>query len=206
MALTAIALNCTLKRSGAEPSSTDRLLGEVVAALKAEGVETTETIRIADHDVKAGVTSDEGDGDAWPSLRRRILSADILIFGGPIWLGQPSSIAKRVLERFDAFLGETDDEGRTPAYGKVAVVATVGNEDGAHHVSAELFQALNDVGFSLPAAAATYWTGEAMHKTDYKELARTPEPTARATKMLARNAAHLARLLQKDPYPDGRGE
>ena len=201
MAPTAIALNCSLKRSGGEPSSTDKLLGQVIAALKAEGVETIETIRVADHDVKPGVSSDEGDGDAWPGLRERILSADILIFGGPIWLGQPSSIAKRVLERMDAFLGEADEQGRTPAYGKVAVAAIVGNEDGAHHVSAELFQALNDVGFTIPAAAAAYWTGEAMHKTDYKDLDHTPEPTAQATKMLARNAAHLARLLAGSCYP-----
>jgi multimeric flavodoxin WrbA len=201
MTLTAIALNCSLKRSGGEPSSTDRLIAEVSAALKAEGVETLETVRVADHDVRPGVSSDEGDGDAWPALRQRILAADILIFGGPIWLGQPSSLAKRVLERFDAFLGETDDKGRTPAYGKVAVAAIVGNEDGAHHVSAELFQALNDVGFTIPAAAATYWTGEAMHKTDYKELGETPAPTAKATAMLARNAAHLARLLRGAGYP-----
>jgi hypothetical protein len=101
----------------------------------------------------------------------------------------------------DAFLGETDERERTPAYGKVAVAAIVGNEDGAHHVSAELFQALNDVGFTIPAAGVTYWTGEAMHKTDYKDLEKTPGPTAQATRMLARNAAHLARLLKGAAYP-----
>src|SRR3546814_7716715 len=86
----------------------------------------------------------------------------MLVFGTPVWLGQPSSIAKRVLERMDAFLSETDDQGRMPSYSKVAVVAIVGNEDGAHAISAQLFQALNDVGWPISAVAACYWVGEAM--------------------------------------------
>jgi multimeric flavodoxin WrbA len=201
MPLTAIALNATLKPSTGKPSSTDRLLGEIAAALKSEGVETVETIRLADHDIKPGVTSDEGEGDAWPALRARILAADILILGTPIWMGQPSSVSKRVLERMDAFFPEADDKGRTPAYGKVAVVAVVGNEDGAHHVSAELFQALNDVGYTLPAAAVTYWVGEAMGDVDYVDLPETPKTIDQTTKMLARNAAHLAGLLSGKTYP-----
>ena len=72
----------------------------------------------------------------------------------------------------DAFLGETDDRGRMVSFDRVALVAVVGNEDGAHHVSAELYQALNDVGFTLPANAVTYWVGEAMGSTDYKDLGR----------------------------------
>src|SRR3954447_26454382 len=44
----------------------------------------------------------------------------------------------------DAFIYDLDDAGRMKTYGKVALVAVVGNEDGAHHVSAEMFQALND--------------------------------------------------------------
>lgn len=93
----AIALNCSLKPSDGEDSSTDRMIGLIVSELKKRGVEFRETIRIADHDVRPGVTSDEGEGDAWPDLRRRILAADILIFGTPIWLGQMSSLAKRVV-------------------------------------------------------------------------------------------------------------
>lgn len=201
MPITALALNCSLKPSGGEPSSTDRLLGEVIAALKGEGVETSEIIRLADHDVKPGVRSDEGTGDAWPDIRRKIIAAEILLVGSPVWMGQPSSVAKRVLERLDAFLGETDDKQRTPAYGKIAVVAVVGNEDGAHHVSAEIFQALNDVGFTIPAAGVTYWVGEAMQKKDYKDIGPTPGPVGQATAMLARNAAHLARFLKANAYP-----
>src|SRR3954463_1632467 len=115
MPLTAIALNCTLKRSSGEDSSTDAMIGLLVSELKKLGVGFAGTIRVADHDVKPGVTSDEGEGDEWPALRARILAADILVFGTPIWLGQLSSLAKRVLERMDAFLSETDDKGRMPS-------------------------------------------------------------------------------------------
>jgi multimeric flavodoxin WrbA len=199
--LRSIALNCTLKASSGEPSSTDQMIGLLVNEFKKNGVEFTETIRIADHNVKPGVNSDEGEGDAWPDIRRRILDHDILIFGTPIWLGQMSSIAKRVLERMDAFLSETDERGRMPSYGKVAVAAIVGNEDGAHNVTADLFQALNDEGWTIPAGAANYWVGEAMHKTDFKDLPQTPDAVRQGAEMLASNAAHLANLLKTNVYP-----
>jgi multimeric flavodoxin WrbA len=202
--LRAIALNCTLK-AGNERSSTEVLLGEVLAGLRRHGVDSGDIIRVVEHDVRAGVRSDEGEGDAWPAIRQQILASDILVLGTPIWLGQPSSVAKRVLERMDAFLGETDDEGRMVSFGRVAIVAVVGNEDGAHHVSAELFQALNDVGFSLAAGAVTYWVGEAMQAVDYKDTSPRSEKTASATATAARNAAHLAHLLKRDPYPGDAG-
>lgn len=199
MPLKAIALNCTLKAT-AETSSTEQILRLTLDALQKENV-TGEIVRIVDHNVMPGVTSDEGEGDAWPDLRRRILDADILVMGTPIWLGQPSSVAKRVVERMDAFLSEMDDKNRMPSYGKVAVVVTVGNEDGAHHVAAEMFQALNDVGFTIPASGAGYWVGEAMGKKDFKDLLHTPKGVSDALHMLARNAAHLARLLKAEPFP-----
>lgn len=204
----AVAINCSLKRSSGEPSSTDQMIQLIAAELEKHGVSISETIRIADHEVKPGVSSDEGEGDAWPDIRRRILRADILIFGTPIWLGQPSSIAKRVLERMDAFLSETDENGRMPSFGKLAVAAIVGNEDGAHRVTADLFQALNDVGWTMPAGAACYWVGEAMHKTDFKDLAEPPKEVTQTAAMLASNAAHLASLIAAAPYPGvpGSGE
>lgn len=199
--LTALALNGTLKTSDkGEHSSTDRMIAVLADAFEPLGVDV-ETIRLADLDVKPGVTSDEGAGDAWPAIRSKILTADILIAATPIWLGQPSSVIKRALERMDAFLSETDDEGRMPSYGKVALVATVGNEDGAHHVSAELFQALNDVGFSLAPNAVAYWVGEAMGGTDFNDLDAVPETVASAAKMAAISAAHLARLLKSADFP-----
>ncbi len=199
MGLKAIAFNCTLK-AGKEASSTEILLGQILEAMKPHEVEG-EIVRIVDHDVKPGVTSDEGKGDAWPELRRKVLAADIFLLGTPIWLGQPSSVCKRVLERMDAFLSETDDMNRMVSYGRVACVAVVGNEDGAHHVSAELYQALADVGFTIPANAVSYWVGEAMHGTDYKDLKKTPKETANATAMLVSNTVHLAKLLKAQPYP-----
>jgi multimeric flavodoxin WrbA len=201
MALSAIAINCTLKRTGQDPSSTDKMIGVIAGELRKHGVEVRETIRIADHDVKPGVTSDEGPGDAWPDILRRILDCDILIFGTPIWLGQPSSLAKRVVERMDAFFSEADDRGRMPSFGKVAVIGIVGNEDGAHHVTAELLQALNDTGWTAPAQAACYWVGEAMHKTDFKDLPEVPDNVQGLAGILAANAAHLANLLKQHSYP-----
>ena len=158
-------------------------------------------VRAVDHNIKPGVKSDEGKGDDWPALRQRVINADILIMATPIWLGQPSSVAKRVMERLDAFLNETDDKGRMPSYGKVGIVVVVGNEDGAHHCAAELIQAMTEVGFTCPPGSVTYWVGEAQGDKVYKDLMRTPKVVAETTAMLASNAAHLARLLKKDTYP-----
>jgi multimeric flavodoxin WrbA len=128
-------------------------------------------VRVVDLNIMPGVTSNEGRGDDWPKLRRRILEADILIVGTPIWMGQPSSVAKRICERMDAFFDELDDRQRMPSYNKVAAVAVVGNEDGAHHVSAEL------------------------------DLKRTPKAVKKATDMLVSNTVHMARLLKARPFP-----
>ena len=89
-------------------------------------------IRLVDHDVKPGVESDMGDGDAWPAIREQILASEILIVATPTWLGQISSVTKRALERMDALLSETDDAGVPVAYNQVAGVVVTGNEDGAH--------------------------------------------------------------------------
>jgi multimeric flavodoxin WrbA len=149
--LTALAFNCTLKKSP-QTSSTEKLMQQFLTALESQDVRG-EMVRPVDYDIKPGITSDEGPGDAWPDLRKRVMKADIIVIGSPIWLGQPSSVAKRVLERMDAFLGEKDDFGRMPSYGKVGVVNAVGNEDRAHHVAAEALQALIEVGFSVPLEA-----------------------------------------------------
>lgn len=201
MSLTAIAFNATLKPSSSdEKSSTQRMLDLIADELSSHDV-TTETIWLADFNIKPGVTSDEGEGDDWPAIRAKVLAADILIIGTPIWMGQPGSISKRVLERMDAFLSETDDAGRMVSYGKVAAVAVVGNEDGAHHVSAEIFQALNDVGFTIPANAVAYWVGEAMGDVNFVDLKTVPDTVTTMVSMLARNTAHLASLLKAEQYP-----
>jgi multimeric flavodoxin WrbA len=197
--LRALVLCCTLK-SGPAPSSAELLGREVLTALADHDVDG-EVIRVVDHKVKFGVSTDEGDGDEWPAIRAKLMDAHILVVATPIWLGQPSSVCKMVLERLDAELSETDDQGRMLTFGKVATVAVVGNEDGAHHVTAEVLQALNDVGFTIPATASTYWVGEAMGKVDYNDAGPKPDTTGRATKSLATNAAHVAHLLAGQRYP-----
>jgi multimeric flavodoxin WrbA len=201
VSLKVLAFNCTLKSAkGKEKSSTETLLQQLLDALKQHGASGA-IVRAVDHNIKPGVTSDEGEGDDWPALRQRVVNSDILVIATPIWLGQPSSVAKRVMERMDAFLTETDDKGRMPSYGKVAVVVVVGNEDGAHHCAAELVQALTEVGFTCPPGSVTYWVGEAQGDKEYKDLRKAPKVVADTTAMLASNAAHLARLLKHNTYP-----
>jgi multimeric flavodoxin WrbA len=197
--LRALVLVCTLTPSPA-PSSSALLARQVVAELESHGVEC-ELLRIVDHDVKPGVLKDMGEGDAWPGIREKLLASEILVLASPIWVGHPSSLAQRVLERLDAELSETDERGRPSMFGKVGLVAVVGNEDGAHHVVGELSQGLGELGFTIPAQGSTYWVGEAMHTTDYQDLNETPEVTANATLISVRNAVHLAAALKRAPYP-----
>lgn len=203
--LKAFGFNCSLKSTtSGETSSTDALMKQFFDALLKLDV-AGEVVRAADFNIKPGVKSDEGKGDAWPGLRKRLLAADILVIGSPIWLGQPSSVAKRVLDRMDAFLDEKDECGRMPSYGKVAVAVVVGNEDGAHHVGAEVAQALFEVGFTIPAGGSTYWVGEAMGSKEYKEFKKPPKVIDKWNKMLASNTVHLARLLKAQNYPGIKG-
>lgn len=192
-------LNCTLKRDEGEDSSTDRMIRVIGDAFEARGAKMAPTIRVAALNVLPGVSSDEGDGDEWPGIRKAVLAADVLLLATPIWMGQPSSVAKRVIERLDAFLGETDDKGRMPSYSKLAVVAVVGNEDGAHATAAAMFQALNDVGFTIPPVGSCYWVGEAMGSTDFKDLDTVPDKVAQTAGMMADNACHIAGLLKRSP-------
>lgn len=199
--INALILVCTLSPSP-KASSSDLLARQVAAEFKEHQV-SSEILRIVDFNVKPGVLKDMGDGDQWPQIRQKLLSANILVLATPIWVGHPSSLAQQVLERLDAELSETDEQGRPILFGKVGLVAVVGNEDGAHHVIADLGQGLADAGFTLAAQGSTYWVGQAMHTTDYQDLQQTPEVTANATGIATRNSAHLARLLKASPYPAG---
>ncbi|WP_206505837.1 flavodoxin family protein [Streptomyces chrestomyceticus] len=195
----ALAFVCTLNPSPTA-SSSQLLADQVLAELGDLGVQC-ESVRVADHDIRPGVATDMGDGDAWPGLREKLLAADIVLLATPIWLGHPSSLCQRVLERMNADISETDEQGRQLMYGKVGAVAVVGNEDGAHKVSADLFQGLNDLGVSLAPNAVTYWVGEAQHGTDYQDLDERPKNVAATTRTLAVNAVHLVRLLRQYSYP-----
>jgi multimeric flavodoxin WrbA len=193
----ATILNCTLKASP-EVSNTAALAQVVARGLEAAGV-VTEMVRVVDHDVRFGVSSDEGDGDGWPAIRSRILASEILVIACPTWLGQPSSVAKLVLERMDAMLSETDDAGLPVAYNRVAGFVVTGNEDGAHHVIAELAQAVIDIGFTVPGQAWTYWNmgpgpGPTYLETDHRH--DWSETTGLAA---AQNLVAVARALQGAP-------
>ncbi len=173
---------------------------QVLEELTKYGV-SGDVVRVIDHDVKPGVEVDMGEGDEWPAIRARMMAADIVIVSTPTWVGHMSSVAQRVLERLDGELSETDDTGRPLISGKVAVTAVVGNEDGAHKITADLMQGLNDMGFTIPAQGGTYWNDVAMGSRDYLDLDETPDAVASATATLAANAASLARALKANPYP-----
>lgn len=197
--LVAVALVCSLKPS-TEKSSSETIAHHVATEFAKHDV-VTQVLRVADFDVRPGVEVDMGPGDEWLVIREQVKVADILLIATPTWMGHMSSIAQRVLERLDAELSFTDSGGRPGMVGKVATVAVVGNEDGAHKIVADVFQALNDVGYSIPAQGSTYWNDEAMGSRDYIDLPSVPDAVASTTAALARNAAHLARSLKESAYP-----
>lgn len=198
-AINVVALVTSLKPSPA-PSSSELIAHHLFEQLRQHGA-VCESIRCVDHSILPGVEADMGAGDEWPAIRDKVLKADILIIATPTWMGHMSSVAQRVLERLDAELSYTDEADRPHLAGKVALAAVVGNEDGAHKIVADLFQALNDVGYSIPAQGCTYWNGAAMQSTDYNEIDEVPDAVASATRAAARNAVHLARLLRQAQYP-----
>ncbi len=195
----ATVLNCTLKPSPAV-SNTEALARVVIEGLAEEGV-VSETIRVVDHDVRFGVSSDEGHGDAWPAIRTSILTSEILVLATPTWLGQPSSVVKMALERMDAMLSETGDDGRPVAYNRVAGFVVTGNEDGAHHVIAELAQAVVDIGFTVPGQAWTYWNMGPGPGPSYLESDHKHEWSHTTGRAAARNLAAVARALRATPMP-----
>jgi multimeric flavodoxin WrbA len=195
----ALVLNCTLKPSPAV-SNTEALVAVVTDALEAEGVET-EQIRLVDLAIKPGVSSDEGPGDDWPEVRERILANEILIVATPTWLGQPSSVAKRALERMDAMLSETDHEGRPVAYNRTAGVVVTGNEDGAHHVISEVCGALIDIGFTVPGQSWTYWNMGPGPGPSYLDTDQAHDWSESTGRMAVSNLVGVARALAAQPIP-----
>lgn len=200
MTLSALVLNCTLKRSP-EVSSTDKLADELLVALRSHGVTDADTVRVVDHDVRFGVTADEGDGDGWPAIRAKLHAADIVVIATPIWNGQPSAVCSLVHDRLNAELSDVDDQGRSPLFGKVGGVVVVGNEDGSYHVAGITYQVMTDMGLTVPAQPLVYWHGPTGGGDDYADLDETPENVQKVAPMAAANLAHLARLLKDNPYP-----
>ncbi len=176
----------------------------MIEALEQRGVEV-ELHRVLDYDVRPGVSSDEGDGDEWPQLRERIGGAEILVVASPTWLGKPSSVAQRVLERMDAMLSETDAEGRPVAYNRVAGIVVTGNEDGAHHVISEIAGALIDIGYTIPGQAWTYWNMGPGPGPSYLESTHKHEWSRSTGEAAAANLVAVAEALAARPVPPPPG-
>jgi multimeric flavodoxin WrbA len=195
----ALLINCTLKASP-EKSNTEALAEVLADALREEDVEVA-AVRAVDHAIPPGVESEMGEGDEWPGIRAQILASEILIFATPTWLGRPSSIAQRVLERMDAMIAETDDEERPVAYNRVAGVVVTGNEDGAHHVISEVSGALLDIGFTVPGQAWTYWNRGPGPGDSYLESEEGREWSHSTGRAAAANLLAVANALESKPIP-----
>ncbi|RIQ20827.1 flavodoxin family protein [Jiangella rhizosphaerae] len=199
----AVLLNCTLKPSP-QPSNTGALADVVAEAMRADGVDVT-AFRLADLNIPPGVQTDMGDGDAWPRVHEAILAAEILVVASPTWVGRPSSLAQRALERMDAMISETADDGRPVAFDKVAGVVVTGNEDGAHHVISELCGGMVDIGFTIPAQAWTYWHLGPGPGPDYLDETKGHDWAHSTGRAMAANLVATARALAAMPLPKPPG-
>ncbi|KAA5827929.1 flavodoxin family protein [Algibacter amylolyticus] len=213
--LKAIYVNCTLKKSPME-SHTSKLIEVSKSIMKSEGV-SVEDIRFIDHDVATGVYPDMKEHgwekDEWPSLFKKIFDADILIVGTPIWLGEKSSIAQKLIERLYGMSGQTNDKGQYSFYGKVGGCMVTGNEDGVKHCAMGILYSLQHVGYSIPPQADCGWIGEvgpgpSYGDTEWKgEKLEKPKGfgsdfTNRNTTFMTYNLLHLASMLKKQGgYP-----
>ncbi|MBB5789280.1 flavodoxin family protein [Jiangella mangrovi] len=195
----AVLLNCTLKPSP-QPSNTGALADVVAGFLRDDGVDVT-SYRLADLNVPPGVETDLGDGDDWPMVHDAILAAEILVVASPTWVGRPSSLAQRALERLDALMSETGDDGRPVAFDKVAGVVVTGNEDGAHHVISEICGGLVDFGFTIPGQSWTYWHLGPGPGPDYLDETKGHEWAHSTGRTMAANLVAAARALAASPLP-----
>ncbi|HKP91985.1 MAG TPA: flavodoxin family protein [Thermoleophilaceae bacterium] len=200
MSLNALLLNCTLKKSP-EPSNTEALMDRVIEVLESLDTEC-EKVRVVDHEIPFGVSSDMGDGDEWPQILDKVLAADILILGMPIWFGVRSSVAQMVIERLDGTYNTTNDVGQYPLYNTVGGVVVTGNEDGAHDCASNTLFNLSHLGCTIPPNADTYWLGDAGPGPSYIEAEGWNHAyTQKTTNWMAHNVVHLARMLKEHPIP-----
>jgi multimeric flavodoxin WrbA len=195
----ALAISCTLKPSPAS-SNTEALAEVVLGGLREAGVEV-ELVRAVDHAIAPGVETDMGEGDEWPAIHAKLLEAEILVIVTPTWIGRPSSIAQRVLERMDAMISETDASERPVAYNRVAGVVVTGNEDGAHHVISEVAGALIDIGYTIPGQAWTYWNKGPGPGEDYSETDEGHDWSRETGEAAAANLIAVAKALAAKPLP-----
>lgn len=201
MALKALFLNCTLKKSP-ETSNTEAYIKNAEKIFHELDVKT-ESIRVVDHNLRFGNTSDEGEGDEWPAILKKIKESDMLIIATPVWRGDRSSVSKIVAERMDGVWNEADEElGQYPTFNKVAGVMVDGNEDGAKKAIASICFDLSEHGFTVPVNAFSYYVGAAGPGPAYIEAEGDKHLfTNRYLYLMVYNMVHLARILKENPYP-----
>ncbi|MDN5746700.1 MAG: NAD(P)H-dependent oxidoreductase [Nocardioidaceae bacterium] len=195
----AIILNCTLKASP-ELSNTQALADEVIQALREHDVDVG-VHRVVDVHIPFGIQTDLGPTDEWPALHAEVSASDIFVIATPTWLGQPSSVAKLVLERLNAMMTETHDDGTPVAFNKVAGVVVTGNEDGAHHVISEVNGGLVDIGFTIPGQAWTYWNKGPGPGPSYTETDDGHDWARSTGRTMAANLVAVATALRAHPLP-----
>ncbi|MFH0917071.1 MAG: flavodoxin family protein [bacterium] len=199
--LKALFLNCTLKKSPAT-SNTEALINKVCDLMRPLEVEC-EVVRPVDYDIRFGVLSDEGAGDEWPLILKKIRAANIVVIGSPIWFGVRSSVCQMIMERLDGTYSEGEtDTGQFPLYNKVAGVIVTGNEDGAHDVAANTLFNLSHLGCTVPPNCDCYWVGDAGPGPSYIEAGGEEHLyTNKTARYMAHNIVHMAQLLENNPIP-----
>jgi multimeric flavodoxin WrbA len=205
--LTAMYVNCSLKRSP-DVSHTQGLMDVSMKIMGKEGVKVN-CIRLADYDIAPGVYPDMTEfgweKDDWPQLFKDIFEADILVVGTPIWLGEKSSIAQKLIERLYSMSGDKNDKGQYLYYGKVGGCIVTGNEDGIKHCAMGILYALQHIGYSIPPQADCGWIGEVGPGPSYLDKesgAVNNDFTNRNTTFMTYNLLHLAQMLKsQNGYP-----
>ena len=161
--LSAIFLNCTLKRSP-ELSHTQGLIDMSKAIMEKNGV-AVEVLRPVDYDIAYGVwpdmTEHGWEKDDWPQILEKVMAADILVVTSSIWLGEKTSVCNKAIERLYAASGQLNEAGQYAYYGRVGGCLITGNEDGAKHCSMNILYSLQHLGYTIPPQADAGWLGEA---------------------------------------------
>ncbi|WP_159618826.1 flavodoxin family protein [Arthrobacter zhaoguopingii] len=199
--LRATFINCTLKPSP-QKSNTDGLMRISESLMQKHGVTVTK-FRAIDHDIASGVYPDMTKhgfaSDAWPDIEEVVLASDILVLAGPIWLGDNSSVMKRVIERLYGSSSELNAAGQYAYYGRVGGCLLTGNEDGVKHCAQNILYSLQHLGYAIPPQADAGWIGEAGPGPSYlDEGSGGPQNdfTNRNTTFMTWNLMHLARMLK----------
>ena len=198
--LKALFINCTLKRSP-EASHTQLLMDKSIELMRGRGV-TVENLRAVDLDLATGVwpdmTEHGWETDEWPAVFRKVMDADILVIGSPIWLGEKSSVCTRVIERLYGNSSLLNDSGQYAYYGRTGGCLITGNEDGIKHCSMSILYALQHLGYVIPPQADAGWIGEAGPGPSYGDdgIGLDNDFTNRNTTFMTYNLLHTARMLK----------